>query len=272
MEIACFFTQIEAALTEKGITLDEALSIASKNGITGLDINAKYFNDKDPEAFVELIEKHGIHVASVFALPECWVRTEEEYNNGLNELKKGADIAKRLKSKYFMAVPLIPDGSPRKEDEIYWREYRRLFSDIAKYGKEIGIQVTVEDFSDKRIPYSSCTELDWLLSNIPELKFTYDSGNFPLTGFDELEGAKRYAEKTVHIHLKDLIEVEHSQLLRDGKYYEGIEIGGGTLKNKEAIKCLKERGFDGAISIELCCEKDIFDRTMKSAKYLKEII
>lgn len=57
----------------------------------------------------------------------------------------------------------------------------------SKIRKNVGIQVTVEDYSEAKIPYSSYEDIDWLLDNIPELKFTYDSGNLPLVGIDELE-------------------------------------------------------------------------------------
>ena len=273
MEISTFYNSIQAGVTEKGLSIDEALEIAYKNGITAIDISSTWFEKEDTSEFLELIEKHNIHISSVFAWLYCPVTTEEEYKESLKIMKNAADIAKKLKSKYLMAVPQRPLESPDTEDELYIKEYIRLFADLAEYGKQIGVQITVEDYSEKRIPYTSFSELDGLLDNIPELKFTYDSGNFPLAGIDEFEGAKRYAQKTVHIHLKDLIKVDYeTNLLRDGQYYESVAIGDGYLKNKEALDYLKGVGYDGAVVIELCSGKDDFDNMIKSAKALKEML
>lgn len=274
MVISCFYNSIQAAVKEKGITLDEAMKIAKESGIDAVDITPTMFSTtSELEEFFSLIKKYNISVSSVFLGEYCRMGTEADYTKSLAKMKDGINFAKRAGSKYFMAVPLIPLDAPDFENELYRKEFRRLFANMVKYGIEVGVQVTVEDYSETKIPYSSYEDIDWLLDNIPELRFTYDSGNFPLVEIDELESVKRYADKTVHVHLKDLLVVDHeTDILRNGKFYDSLELGGGYLKNEEALLHLKEKGYNGAVVIEVSAAKDAFARTIKSAEYLRRIL
>ena len=278
MKIASFYSQIKAGTREKGLTIDEAMQIAKENGIKAVDLtegdiyNRPVDGVSDLEDLMVLLKKYDMYVSSVFWAEPCIMGTEEAYNKSLDIMKKGVDFAKKAESKYFMAVPERPMDSPESEDEMYRNGYRRLLAELSRYGKEVGVQVTVEDYSLTHYPYATFEDIDWLLQNIPELKFTYDSGNFPLTGIDELESAKRYADYTVHVHLKDLLVSEEPRpVFRNGKYYDCVELGGGYLKNEEALLYLKEKGYDGALIIEVS-DPDTFDRTIKSAQYLRRIL
>ena len=274
MVLSSFYCQLEAGVKEKGLTIDEAVKIAKENGIDALDIDARI--GEGGEEFLKevlaLAEKYDMFISSVYGPYECLVNTEEEYKKSVETMKKCIDFTKKAKSKYFMAVPFRPEDSPESEDELYRKGYRRLMAEIAKYGKEVGVQVTVEDFSMLHQPYSSFEDLDGLLENIPDLKFTYDSGNFMLTGHDELEAVKRYAGYTVHTHIKDYIKSdEPTRTLRNGQYYLSVPVGEGFLRNEAALKYLMEKGYDNSVVIEVNYP-DMFDKTMNSVKFFKRVL
>lgn len=268
--IGAFYCQIAAGIAEAGMRdVEETFNYARSHGITEIDFNSKEINDST----AAMLKNCGMHAASVHGAAPCEFETREKYLESLDFMKRAIDKAVAIGSPYFMNVPQPPkDMSPDKHGDLV-KAIREQFSDLCEYAKQLPITVTVEDFSTDAVPYATFEDIDYLLENNPSLMFTYDSGNFPLAGIDEAEGAKRYADRTIYVHLKDLKVVENEGILRRGVYYDSLELGGGYLKNLESLKILKNAGFtDGVITIEVNSSFDRLSRTIKSVDWLKSAI
>ena len=272
MELGAFYSQIKAAVYEKGLDIDNAMDTARAHGITQVDVSAQVFDEMSPAAFKKHILAHDMKIVSVHGIPVCDVSNKIAQKESIAEMKRQMEKALAAESKFFMIVPqMAATYCPQKHTE-YVSSMRELFAEVSEYGKEIGIQATVENFSRRDYPYTSFDDIDWLLTHIPELMYTYDSGNFPLAGFDELEGLKLFLPRTVYAHLKDLAVVEKSSLLRDGVYYDGPALGDGFVKNDEAVDYLIANGYDGVFTIEICCGDNLYEKLLKSAdRYMKKL-
>ncbi len=273
IELGAFYSQIEAGIKEKGFTLDEVLCEAKKHSIDWVDVNADYFYKIPPKEFAQNLKKHGIGISSVHGLTVCDVSSDEKIDESIRCMKEQMEFAKMAGSKFFMIVPQ-PAQSYREDMKGELEEsFRRLFSEIAKYGKEIGIQATVENFSLTGLPYTSFDDIRWLMENVPDLMYTYDSGNYTLAGFDEVHGAKMFYDKTVYAHFKDVEVVsEKTPFLYDGLYYDGPALDDGIVKNNEVLEFFKEKGYDGIITIEICSANNEFEKLMISAdRYIEKI-
>ena len=272
-KIGAFFCQITAGVKEAGYPDVKAVcDFVRSNGITEIDFSSKQIDNTT----ADLLRAADMHAASVHGFLPLEFETDAKYNASLAEMQDAIDKAISINSPFFMSVPQPPkDMDPaRKPDFI--KAVRAQFSDICEYVKNKPITITVEDFSTDIVPYATFEDLDYLLEHNPTLAFTYDSGNFPLAGIDEVEGAKRYADKTVYVHLKDLKITDASDpspIIRGGKYYDSLELGGGYLKNLEALKILKAAGYtDGVITIEINSSYDRLSRTMESLKWLNSAL
>ena len=180
--------------------------------------------------------------------------------------------AKKADSQFFMIVPQPAEAYEGEMYEKYTATVEKIFSILTAYGKEIGIQATVENFSLREIPYTSFEDITKLLEHNPDLMYTYDCGNFPLAGFDEIEGLKLFADRTVYVHLKDLELAEESTIFRNGKFYEGPAIDDGFVKNDEAFRYLAQKGYDGVFTMEICSLIDVYDKLLLSAdRYMEKI-
>ncbi len=273
MQIGCFYDIIESSVSEMGFAdIDEALEAAYEAGIRFADVSSASLKAEKPEDFGARLKKHGIEIASVHGLLRCPFKTEEEKNASIAAMCNAMDLAKRAGSPRFMIVPQIPDVFDEADTEEFRAFVIEVFKESAKYGRSIGLIPTVENFSNRFYPYTTIEDIEHLLSASPELSFTYDSGNFTLAGISEVEGAKVFASRTVYCHLKDLLICEKSDLLRDGKYYDSVAIGGGFMDNKTAIEHLKAAGYDGPLIIELCRNKDKYKMCLASIEYLKSIV
>ena len=272
VELGAFYSQLLAAEQEHGIKYEDAMAHAQKIGITAMDVNVDFLYETEPEAFAENLKKYGMHVSSVHSAATCEVAPDGDITSGLERMKEDIRRAKRVGSPLFMAVPQKPESAKPEDSELYTKGYRKLFSELAKFGKEIGVQVTVEDFSTTEVPYASFEDIDWLLDNIPELMFTFDTGNFALAGFDEIKALDRYTGRTVYLHMKGVLAVDYkTDILRDGIYYEIMDVGSGTVDNKKIFDHFVSTGYDGVIILE-CNFADQYNRTLKSVDFMNKIM
>lgn len=269
-KLGAFYCQIHAGIVEKGFKDDkEAFEAMVKEGVTGIDFNSKEITESTPE----LLASTGTFAASVHGAITLNFKTDKEYNESTARMKEAIDKAIFVKSPFFMSVPQRPKEFDDADDGIFRDASRAQITELCEYVKDKPITVTVEDYSTTTQPYTTFEDIDRILNANPTLGFTYDSGNFPLAGFDEVEGARRYANRTVYVHLKDIKVVnEPTNILRRGKYYDSLELGGGYLNNREALRILKAAGYTGAITLEVNSPFDRFDRTVKSAEWIKKVL
>lgn len=272
MELGVFYDQICSAEREQGIKYDDAIVTLQKLGITAVELNVDYIYKTEPEELKQHLAQYGMHVSSVHSAACCRVTPDGDIQSGLERMKEDIRRAKRVGSPLFMAVPQLPDDYIPQDKQLYINGFRRLLKELAVYGKEIGVQVTVEDFSTTDVPYASFEDLDWLLDNIPELMFTFDSGNFHLAGFDEMKALEKYTDRTVYLHLKGILKVDYAtDILRAGNYFEIMDVGTGVIDNKAIYDHFKKTGYDGVIIME-CNFSDQYNRTLKSVDFMKEMM
>ena len=194
IELGAFYSQIEKGISEKGLTLDEALIEARNHSIKWVDVNADYFYTVSPKEFSDRLKKHGMGISSVHGLTVCDVSSNEKIEESVVNMKKQMEFAKEAGSTFFMIVPQSAPTYTEEKREEFTHALRYIFKEVAEYGKQIGIQATVENFSLVSLPYTSFDDIEWLMENIPELMYTYDSGNFYHFGIDkDIMGKKKIA-------------------------------------------------------------------------------
>lgn len=271
-KIGTFYSHLALGITEAGLScMDDALAAAMEHDIVCLDFSSKEIDDTTPA----LLRRSGMTAASVYGSLPIEFASDALYNRSLAAMCDAIDKAIAIGSPNFMAVPCPPKGMDPAERPALISAVRAMIGELCGYVKNKPIIVTVEDFSRRDRGYATFDDIDFLMENNPSLRFTFDSGNFRLAGVDELEGAKRYADRTVHVHLKDLRIAPPdavSTLTRDGVCYERMPLGGGFVKNFESLKALYDSGFrDGAVIIEQGGPGG-YAGTLRSVPWLKDAI
>lgn len=269
-DIGTFYCQLFAGIREGAARdIDEAFALARSHGITDVDFNAKEI-DADTSA---LLARTGMCAASVHGTVVCDFENRERYLASLDGMKRAMNKALSVESPYFMCVPLAPsDMTPDKADD-FKKAVRELIANVCEYAKNLPITVTVENYLRNDIPFSAYDDIAWLLENNTSLMFTYDSGNFILAGQDELEGARRFSDRTVYVHLKDLALTSGEGMERSGKVYASTYLGGGFVRNIEALKVLRAAGFErGTLTLEVNSSLECFSRTLKSKEWLDAVL
>jgi len=271
--IGTFFAQIAAGVEEMGLShIGEALDIARAHGICAADISAADIEENT----ASLLSGAGMKTASVYHSNPIEFKTDSLYFASTERMKLAADKAISVGSPYFMYCPHPPKGTTAEDRAALVDAVRSQFAELCAYLKDKPITATVEDFSIDDRGYASYDDIAFLLEHNPTLMFTYDSGNFTLAGFDEVEGAKRFANRTVHAHIKDITFTDESYpcpIIRGGKYYKGVRLGDGFVRNLEAMKLIADGGFkDGCFIFELSNKVGRFKKTLDSVKWMQKAI
>jgi len=270
MVLGAFYGQLLAGMREKGMDIHTSLQTARDHGISGVDLAATDFVKMAPADILALLKEHDMTVESTHDSYVLDYATREGIEATIEFVKKNMRDAKSIGSPYYMLVPQPPKYHTPEQQDLFIAACRETFARLTAYGKEIGMQATVENYSLWEHPYTTFDDFDWIFSNIPDAMYTYDSGNFPLADFDEIEGLNRYIDRTVYVHLKDLEITKDQGIVRRGVYYEGPALGDGFVKNWEAVCILDAHGYTGCLTIEICSGVNVYDKLLKSADVYSE--
>jgi 2-keto-myo-inositol isomerase len=187
------------------------------------------------------LSDYGLIVPCMIATRQWGEATEEEYPLMLEETKRRMELAARLGSPYIVATP------PRDPCDI--NQISRRYRDLLELGREVGIRPTFEYISFFR--------------SVPTLKQAWqivcdadsDDATLILDAFHNwnsgstLEDLREIpADKISHYHIDDADPNMPPLAQRDP---HRVMLGEGQIDLAAEIAVLKEKGYDGTVSLEL---------------------
>ncbi len=275
MELGTFFSQLEiAVMNGESKSIDDILDAVGEKGLSYVDVSSATFdNNYSPESLCELLERHNVNVGSVFHL----IHFEYKKENILSEIKENTKICldrvARSDCGLVMPVPVIYDEHEGAEERELCRNIvAEYLSDFTNQAKEYGITVMLENFSDTRCPFATIEDIDYMLTNVPDLRYALDTGNFWFGGTDVIQAARRFKDKTVHVHLKDIEPTEKGTLTVCGKTCNSVAMGDGIIPFKTIFDIIKEAGYNSGATVEINHNDDLFSKTIKSLDYMGGVV
>ncbi|OAA29490.1 hypothetical protein AT15_02110 [Kosmotoga arenicorallina S304] len=150
---------------------------------------------------------------------------------------------------------------------------KRAYSTIIEYAElyEININIEVHGYFTTN-PELLEKMLNFVDSN--RLGLNFDTGNSFIAGRDPVEFCKRFIDKIKHVHIKD-VSKSLADSLRGKDTGIGIShsaVGEGVNSDniKKILEILKDRGYDGTLSIE--CEGMGGPLIEKSLRWLRKTL
>ena len=270
MRISSFYYQISYATVENRLSLSKAFETAVENGIQDIVLDAEWMESNIATETRIFLNNYGLS-RSVYGAPICDFSSEEGYRAALSRFEGFIKMTEMVGAKHFMIVPRIDlQGKTAKRIKNETECIRNMFFDVSRLCVKYGICPTVENYSITDYPFTTISDIKWLLDNVPDLMFNIDTGNFTLVGEDEVEAARLFADKIVKAHIKDVKTVERSTLVRGGKCFDCAVLGTGETRNEEVLDILNKAGYNGELTIEV--SQPYFERTLESAKWMKEVL
>jgi sugar phosphate isomerase/epimerase len=246
-----------------------------KVGVTALEPMLSWI-DTAPERWEELRQAAavaGMQYSCLDVGANFVGENEEDRRKALDTAVRGVELARSLSC----AVVLLPGSRPAAN--MSNEEGRKIYSEgLAKTAdrtRDSGVILTIEDFGV--YPRFACSAAHCIEvldgAKRPELKFTFDNGNFLLADESPAQCFKRTQDRIVHIHIKDfaLRPPDSSPGLTTpaGKKYMGCEIGMGKAEVKECLALIKRSTYSGWLSLEVGT-RPALDSAIHGARYVTE--
>lgn len=274
MKYSTFFNQITLAVDlgeEKN--MEAALTKLTEKELKATDLHTVDVDKFGADYINKLHSDFAMAPSSMFYLLEF----EHKNPNVLKILKEDskAQLEKcaAVNSPLFMPVPFILENHESNEAR---NEALKLVTayvaDLNELSAQYGITVVVENFSNTNTTLAYISDIEHILNEIPSVGYVLDTGNFWFGGDDMLTACKKFAPKTLHVHLKDLSPKANGFLDICGKAADSVAIGEGILPIFDAVKYLKGNGYNNALTVEINHESNLMPTMIKSLENLKKNI
>ena len=150
------------------------------------------------------------------------------------------------------------------EQNLRVQAMRTALTELTQYAKPLGIQITLEDFDAVGSPCSRMNELLWFLRNVPDLKCTFDMGNFAFSYENVMEAYELLKRYIVHVHCKDRGS--------EGNGLKSVPTGSGYIPVTQLVRKLKQAGYSGYLSIEHFGKLNQMESIEQSARFLRSAL
>ena len=254
MKISVFYHHIVEAAKQVGCTEEEILKKIKEVGITAVELDRD--DILNPDKLLELLKRNEFSVSSIYGFYD-FSETED-----LENCKKHIKLAMAMEAYKIMIVPGFyskTDESARKRELEQMIEGTRK---LCKMAKANGMRVTIEDFDDEKSPLCSISGMSTFLDEIPSLYVTLDTGNFIISGEDELEAFEKLKNKVIHVHCKDRPYDKNGNICP-------IPVGKGFIKMSGVLEELSKMHYDGYLAIEHFGAENYLEFMIESAKWIR---
>ncbi len=195
------------------------------------------------------LSDHGLVVPCMIAMRAWGEASEEEYPLMLEEAKRRMELAARLKSPYIVATP------PRQPCDL--GQITRRYRDLLDIGRQVGIKPIFEYISFFQSAFSLSQAWQVVQDvNDPDATLILDAFHTwnSHSTLDDLQAIP--AERISHYHIDDADPHKPAGSQTDP---DRVMIGEGPIDLKAEITLLRDKGYSGAISLELF-NRDLWTR------------
>lgn len=273
MKLSVFHHHLLMVARERGTPPEEEYRRAYGMGIRAVDINLEELI-ADP-ALPDRIAEAGLGFSSIHAYYKFTERDESA------RIRLHMETAKAIGAPCVMVIPDFCPAGSIPDEVIHDPAALAAFFDASplmpvildgmreavRVGRENGILVTVEDYDHRDSPLATATEMRYFLERVEGLFVTFDTGNFIFSDEDIEQAFALIGDKTVNLHLKDRGEDETHK----GKHLCGlapVAVGDGYLAILPILVALKNRGYDGFLTVEHFGVSSYGEATERSVAFL----
>jgi sugar phosphate isomerase/epimerase len=277
MRISAFLENIDQIAQKGGQSIMEVLKELKSEGLESVYTEYSRAIKEREQEMMELLNMCGLKLEGLWDTIPIHemkeVEAKEEYV-GL------VDCAERNGAKHVLITPggfhkITREEVLEREEDIQY--IIKQVNNAVIYGKNKGVDVTLEDYDIFTSPVVFPDVLRRFFEEIPNLKCSFDTGNFISCDYDVMKEFTYYKDRIVAFHLKDRIENDNQggrektpYITESGRKYYPIAVGYGNMHIAEIVKEMSNENFDGAGIIELFGSDDMKNQMLKSIHWIKE--
>lgn len=273
MKYSTFFSQITFSVEhgeEKSI--ENALEKLINNGLSATDIDSVCAKKYGAEYLKKLHSDFGISISSMFHLFDFDYHSSGYEDFIKEDIKSQLEICSKAGASIIMPVPVIKKPHQTSDSRADALKYTADYVDcFVQEAKKHNIKVAVENFSDIKTTLAYISDIEYILDNVPDAGYVLDCGNFWFSDGDVTEACRRFASRTMHVHLKDIDDTLDG-ICVNGRTARSVPIGDGILPLYDVIKLLKKDGYNSAFTVEINHDKDMLPAILRSLNNLSSNI
>jgi sugar phosphate isomerase/epimerase len=227
---------------------------AETMNLDGVELLDFYWENKEVELpeLVEYLAKSSLEVSCYDASNDFVKETVEERMREVQNVKDAVDTAKRLNTNCVRVF--CGDLKPNMDFSIGKDWIISSLKECAKYAEARGVVLAIENHG---LLAGKSEQVKEILSEVgsPNVKSTFDTGNFLLVEEDSLAAYENLKNQIAHVHFKDF----RKRTAEDGergfkglgeKYWMGVIPGDGEVQLAEIISNLKQDNTNVWLSLE----------------------
>ena len=265
MKLSVFYHHIMEASQQTGRPVHEILSEVKGLGIDYVEVDLGDISDSDSVFFA--LERTDMKISSIYGFYDF--TQSPDGSAGFRHV----DLAAEYGAEKIM---IIPGFYTSNDEDIHHKERENMIlatQTVCRYAESRNIIPTIEDFDDSKSPIADADGMLRFLESIPQLKVTFDTGNFMYSGQDEMHAFELLKDKICHVHCKDRSLYSETGLEKkltvDGKAMYPSPVGEGCIRIKEIVTELNKLDYDGIFTIEHFGAEDQLKYIRRSAEMLK---
>ena len=266
MKMAIFYDHLRRAAIQRGISLEEQLAAAKDLGFELVEMD---FADLQAEPGIwDKLQAAGIGVSSIYCFFDFGKAPQQDMRRAL------VAEALRVGAKKIMPIPGFYSSDKPEIREVERERMLLAMWALVAEATAAGLTVTIEDYDDELSPIRDSDGMRWFLERLPELRVTYDTGNFRYSGEEEMHAFDALQDKIVHVHLKDralaALKGEPPKTAMDGTLLYPSPTGGGSIPMEQIFMRLKQMRYDGVLTVEHFDSADYWTNMQISAAFVKQ--
>ena len=276
MKLSVMLFPYHRGLVDGQWTPSQLVEAFAKAGISGIEPmqNAHWQDEGKWRAFDDAVKAAGMVYTCYDVIVDLVGETPAHREKAIRTAVDGIAHARDV-----LACPTVLLAGSRPAPGMGEAEGRRIYAEslarIIDEAGDCGVTVTIEDFGvypKFTAAAAHCREVIEAV-NRPQMRFTFDNGNFLLGGDEPMAVFDALYPYTAHVHIKDFARREPdgnpSLTSPDGKPYKGCMIGEGVARVRECVSRLRQIGYGGWISLEVG-SGDVVLQAQKGAQVVAE--
>lgn len=264
MKLAVFYQHIKDLAKQEQISIEKALTKINELDIFEVEIGLEDL--ENVQEMQALFAQANMKVGSIYNFYNFTKDSDIE-----TTIKKHIQTALDFNCNTILIIPdLLRDDKSQNEQEM--QEIMQGMKRVCEHAVLNGITPTIEDFDSDQSPISTYQGMLLFLNEIPELKVSFDTGNFYMAQQSETVAFDLLKDKIVRVHCKDRSlqsgGEELTKIIGDKEVYP-CAVGDGVINFDYILKGLKELNFNPTLVIEHFGISNQLNAIKKSANWLR---
>ena len=255
MRISLSMYSLSSTIKKENWSIIDFIDYASKIPVDGVELLDMYWTDNNKLEIEQVkmsLDSLNLKVSAYDVTNNFVKKTSEERDAEVRKVLDGIEVAKMLDTKVVRVFCGDINGELTFEEGASW--IIEGLKKCAEVAEKAQVYLAIENHG---LLAGTSTQVVEILKevNSPNVKSTFDTGNFLLVHEKPTEAFNQLKNDIVHVHFKDFREKTENDLFNGFRSTEGVELigvipGDGEVDLAYIVDGLKKSDYDGWLSIE----------------------